>query len=66
MEFTMLPRQRSNKEMHAGKGKFGINRYTLVYKENNKCLLYSIGNYIQYLIVVYNGKESRAPRAGKR
>ena len=24
---------------------------------NNKVLLYSTGNYIQYLVVTYNGKE---------
>ena len=24
----------------------------------NKDLLYSTGNYIQYLIIIYNGKES--------
>ena len=38
----------------------GINRYTLIYRKqiNNKDLLYSTGNYIQYLIITYNGKES--------
>ena len=25
---------------------------------NNKVLLYSTGNYIQYLLINYNGKES--------
>ena len=40
--------------------KLGINRYTLLYIKqiNNKNLLYSTGNYIQYLIITYNGKES--------
>ena len=39
---------------------FGVNMYTLLYiKEiTNKDLLYSIGNYIQYLVITYNGKES--------
>ena len=38
---------------------FGINRSTLLYiKEINKDILYSTGNYIQYLIITYNGKES--------
>ena len=40
---------------------FGINRYTLVLyikQINYKDLLYSTGNYIQYLIITYNGKES--------
>ena len=39
---------------------FGINIYTLLYIKqiNNKDLLYSTGNYIQYLKIVYNGKES--------
>ena len=40
---------------------FGINRYTLLSTKqiNNKVLLYSTGNYIQYLVITYNGKESR-------
>ena len=44
---------------------FGINIYTLLYiKEiNNKDLLYSTGNYIQYLVIAYNGKESEIGRA---
>ena len=39
---------------------FRINRYILLYTKqiNNKDLLYSTGNYIQYLIVTYKGKES--------
>ena len=39
---------------------FGINRYTLLYIKqiNNKELLYSTGNQIQYLTINYNGKES--------
>ena len=39
---------------------FGINRYTLLYMKqiNNKNLLYSTGNYIQYLVITYKGKES--------
>ena len=38
---------------------FGIDIYTLLYMEgiNNKVLLYSTGNYIQYLAISYNGKE---------
>ena len=41
---------------------FGINRYTLPYIKqiNNKDLLYSTGNYIQYLLITYNGKESES------
>ena len=35
----------------------GINRYTLLYI-NNKDLLYSTGNYIQYLLIIYNRKQS--------
>ena len=40
--------------------KFGINIYTLLYikQVNNKDLLYSTGNYTQYLVITYNGKES--------
>ena len=38
---------------------FGMNRYTLLYIKqiNNKDLLYSTGNYIQHLVITYNGKE---------
>ena len=40
---------------------YRINKYTLPYIKqiNNKDLLYSTGNYIQYLIITYNGKELR-------
>ena len=31
--------------------------YTPIYKINNKVLLDSTGNYIQYLIITYNGRE---------
>ena len=39
---------------------FGINRYTLLYikQVNNNELRYSTGNYTQYLVITYNGKES--------
>ena len=39
--------------------KFWINQYTLLYitQINNKDLFYSTGNYIQYLLISYNGKE---------
>ena len=39
--------------------KFGISRCKLVYIEwlNNKVLLYSTGNYIQYPVINHNGKE---------
>ena len=39
---------------------YGIKRYTLLYIKqiNNKDLLYSTGNYIQYLVITYKGKES--------
>ena len=37
---------------------FGISRCKLVYIEwINKVLLYSTGNYIQYPVINYNGKE---------
>ena len=38
----------------------GINRYTLLYikQENNRNLLCSARNYIQYLLVTFNGKVS--------
>ena len=39
---------------------FGINMYNLLYiKEiNNKDPLYSTGNYTQYFVITYEGKES--------
>ena len=38
---------------------FGISRCKLLYREwiNNKGLLYSTGNYIQYPMTNHNGKE---------
>ena len=38
---------------------FGINRYKLSRIEwiNNKILLYSTGNFLQYPIINHNGKE---------
>ena len=38
---------------------FGISRCKLLYREwiNNKVLLYSTGNYIQYPVINQNGKE---------
>ena len=55
-------RERSGDGVRVGewiKLEFGINRYILLYiKEiNNKDLLYSTGNYIQSLVITYNGKE---------
>ena len=40
---------------------FGISRYKLLYIKyiNNKVLLYSTRNYIQYLVIIYMGKESK-------
>ena len=39
---------------------FGINIYTLLYIKQitNKDLLYSTGNYAQYFVITYTGKES--------
>ena len=39
--------------------KFGISRCKLVYigQINNKVLLHSTGNYIQYPVINHNGKE---------
>ena len=58
--------QKTNLWLPNGRGKgrrtnqeFAINRYKLLYIKqiNNNDLLYSTGNYIQYLIITYNGKE---------
>ena len=37
---------------------YGINKYKRLYIKqiSNKDLLYSTGNYIQYFILIYNGK----------
>ena len=39
---------------------FGMKTYTIIYIKqiNNKDLLYSTGNYTQYLVIIYKGKES--------
>ena len=39
---------------------FGINIYTLLYikQTTNKDLLYSTGNYTEYFVITYKGKES--------
>ena len=46
-----------------GRDKLGVwdqQIQTTTYKiDNNKVLLYSTGNYIQYLVMNYNGKESK-------
>ena len=43
---------------------FGVNRYTLLYIKqiSNKDLLYSTGNYTQYFVITYKGKESEKNR----
>ena len=33
--------------------------HTTIYKINNKDLLYTIGNYSQYLVITYNGQKSK-------
>ena len=47
------------KECGRIKWEFVINGYTLLYIKqiNNKALLYSTGNYIQCLVITYNGIE---------
>ena len=42
----------------------GINIYTLLYIKQitNKDLLYSTGNYTQYFVITYEGKESKTNR----
>ena len=39
--------------------KFGVGRCKLLQSEgiNNKVLMYSTGNYIQYPVINYNGKD---------
>ena len=58
--------QKTNSWFPKGKGggginqEFGINRNTLlnIKQINNKDLLYSTGNCIQYIVITSNGKES--------
>ena len=61
---------KTNLWLSKGKRMGGINQelgiklctllYTYIYMQiTNKDLLYSTGNYTQYLVVVYNGKESK-------
>ena len=52
-----LPKRKGWKR---GKQDYEINRYTgyTLYKINNKGLLHSTENYIQYLVITYSGKES--------
>ena len=55
-----LPRRR---EGEGGmEGEFGVSRCKLVYIEwiNNKVLLYSTGNYIQYPVINYNEKNIKS------
>ena len=44
----------------ADERKVGLNIYTLLYIKyiTNKDLLYSTGNYTQYFVITYKGKES--------
>ena len=48
------------REEEAINQEFGINLHILLYTKqiNNKDLFYNTGNYIQYFIIIYNGKES--------
>ena len=47
------------KEVEGINSEFGISRHKQLYfkKINNKVLLFSTGNCIQYLIIIYNGRE---------
>ena len=51
--------QKTNSWLPKGKG-VGRDKqiHITIYKINNKDWLYSTGNYIQYLVITYNGKES--------
>ena len=61
---------RHRKKLMATKGEragginweLGINRYTLLHMKqiHNKDLLYNTRDYIQYLVITYNGKESES------
>ena len=47
------------KGKRGGRDKLGDQQIqTTIYKIDNKVLVYNTGNYIQYLVINYNGKES--------
>ena len=64
IEQTQANRHKTNLWLPKVKGErrineeYEINIYTLPYlkQKSNKDLLYSTGNYIQYLVITYNGK----------
>ena len=63
---SQTQKKKHKKQLMVTKGKwvgginqeFGINRYKLLYIKqiSNKDLLYNTGNYIQYIVITYNGK----------
>ena len=59
MVWELTLNQDIENKLTVSKGEFGINIYTLLYREwiNNKVLLYSTENYIQYSMINHNGKE---------
>ena len=66
-------RQRTDLWLPRGRGSginqdFWIKIHTLLYikQTNNEDLLYSIGNYTQYLVITYSGNESERKHIHKR
>ena len=62
MKQKQTHRQKTNLLLQKGEEinqEFGINIYTLLFVKqiNNKVLLYSTGNYIEYPIIICNGNE---------
>ena len=60
MDIENRPVTAKGEGIGGGKGwEIGISRGKLLYREwiNNKVLLYSTGNYIQYPVINQNGKE---------
>ena len=56
-----LQTQKANLQLPKQKGtragvSLGLAVHTAVYKINIKDLLYILGNYIQYVVITYNGK----------
>ena len=53
----MLPKGKGRGEINQ---EFGINIYMLLHikEKTNKDLLHSTGNYTQYFVIAYKGKES--------
>ena len=51
--------QTENKFTKGERGSLVLHMHTTIYKITNKALLYSTGNYIQYIVITYKGKKGK-------